>query len=155
MRGNRPLGERSSVDSRKSDPDASGANGTGDGPGATCGPEPRAAPRRSPRQGQGEEDRASRTRITESQREAIGLGLSDAFDNTLDQLQTNNLTPIAATVDELLKAHGLALQKDSMEYRVFSRLVLKGRMVALKVDAGRWSGEDGEGEPISWQSEVI
>jgi hypothetical protein len=28
----------------------------------------------------GEEDRASRTRITENEREAIGLGLSDAFD---------------------------------------------------------------------------
>jgi integrase len=96
---------------------------------------------------QGEEDRASRTRITENEREAIGLGLSDAFDNTLDQLQTNNLTPIAATVDELLKTHGLALQKDSMEYRVLSRLVLQGRMAALKIDAERWSGE--EGEPVS------
>ncbi|MBA2252902.1 MAG: hypothetical protein H0W13_09400, partial [Nitrospirales bacterium] len=36
----------------------------------------------------GEEDRASRTRITENEREATYYGLSDAFDAARDQLQT-------------------------------------------------------------------
>jgi integrase len=91
---------------------------------------------------EGEKDRASRRRITESEREAIGLGLSDAFDTTSEQLRTNNLTPIAPTVDTLLTTHGLTLEKDSVEYRMFSRLVLQGRMEALKVEGARWDGKE-------------
>lgn len=90
-----------------------------------------------------EEDRASRTKITENEREATYYGLSDSFDAASDQLRTNDLTRIAPTVDELLTTHGLTLQKDSTEYRVFSRLVLQGFIGVLKVEAERWdSGEE-------------
>jgi integrase len=90
----------------------------------------------------GEEDRASRTKITENEREATYLGLSDTFDAASDQLRTNDLTAIAPTVDELLTTHGLSLEKDSTEYRLFSRLVLQGFMAALKVEGERWDGEE-------------
>jgi hypothetical protein len=59
------------------------------------------------------EDRASPTKITENDREATYLGLSDAFDNASDQLRRNDLRAIAPTVDELLTAHGLSLERVS------------------------------------------
>jgi hypothetical protein len=67
-------------------------------------------------------------------------GLSDAFDAASDQLRTNDLTAIAPTVDELLHTHGLTLEKDSTEYRLFSRLVLSGFISVLKVEGERWDG---------------
>lgn len=94
-----------------------------------------------------EDEIAESARITDSQREGVSLCLSDAFDNASDQLLTNNLKPIEATVDTLLATHGLTLEKDSTDYRVFSRLVLKGRMKALQEEAKRWDGED-EGEDV-------
>jgi hypothetical protein len=87
-----------------------------------------------------EEDRASRTKITENDREATYYGLSDAFDAADDQLRRNDLTAIAPTVDQLLTTHGLSLEKDSTEYRLFSRLVLQGFVAALKVEGERWDG---------------
>jgi hypothetical protein len=90
-----------------------------------------------------EEDRADRTKITESEREATYYGLSDAFDAASDQLRTNDLTAITPTVDQLLTTHGLALEKNSTAYRVFSRLVLQGFISVLKVEGERWdSGEE-------------
>lgn len=88
----------------------------------------------------GEEDRASRTKITENEREATYYGLSDAFDAASDQLRRNDLTAITPTVDELMTTHGLSLEKGSTEYRLFSRLVLQGFMAALKVEGERWDG---------------
>ena len=58
-----------------------------------------------------EEDRADRTTITETEREATYYGLSDGFDAASDQLRTNDLTAIAPTIDELLSTHGLSLAK--------------------------------------------
>ena len=84
-----------------------------------------------------EEDRADRTTITETEREATYYGLSDGFDAASDQLRTNDLTAIAPTIDELLSTHGLSLAKDSTEYRVFSRLVLQGLIGVLKVEGER------------------
>ena len=92
-----------------------------------------------------EEDRADRTTITETEREATYYGLSDGFDAASDQLRTNDLTAIAPTVDGLLSTHGLSLAKDSTEYRVFSRLVLQGLIGVLKVEGERWDGVE---EPL-------
>ena len=79
----------------------------------------------------GEEDRASRTKIRKNEREDTYLGLSDAFDHA----SNHDLTAIAPPVGQLLTTHGLSLEKDSTEYRVFLRLVLQGFMAALKVEA--------------------
>lgn len=97
-----------------------------------------------------EEDRADRARITEDEREATYYGLSDAFDAASDQLRRNDLKAISPTVDQLLTTHGLTLQKDSTEYRLFSRLVLQGFLGILKVEAERW--DSGEEEPLDLAS---
>ena len=89
-----------------------------------------------------EDEIADSARIKDSEREGAYLGLSNAFDNASDQLLTNDLKPIEPTVDTLLTTHGLTLAKDSTDYRVFSRLVLKGRMRALQEEAKRWDGDE-------------
>jgi len=103
----------------------------------------------------GEEDRASRTKIMESERQATDLGLSDCFDAANDQLRTNDLTAIAPTVDGLLRTHGLSIEKDSTEYRVFSRLVLSGYMAALKVEGERWREGDERVEGLTLEETAL
>ena len=87
-----------------------------------------------------EKDRAERTRITVKPPTTV-CPMPSTLPAT--QLRTNDLRAITPIVDHLLTTHGLSLEKDSTEYRLFSRLVLQGFISVLKVEGERWdSGEE-------------
>lgn len=89
-----------------------------------------------------EDARAMGGRISDGEREAIYLALSDKFDNVQEALTTNDWRSVEAEAEDLLKSAGLRpLDHDSVEFRRLCRGLLRAKIEVLRIEADRWDGD--------------
>lgn len=87
----------------------------------------------------GEEDRSARI-VCEDQREAISLAYSDRLEANQSDLLSHSFARITSTADDLLRTHGVTLDKTSEEYRRLCRELLKAEQRVLHTEMERWRG---------------
>jgi len=86
------------------------------------------------------EDKRRSRDVGDDERNAIGMALSDVFEETHYALIGNDFTRIAPEVDELLSTNRRTVPKDSDAYRRLCRELLKAKQAVLKAEVERWEG---------------
>jgi len=79
----------------------------------------------------GEANRCTRT-LSDDEREAVSLALTDLLEDTQHSLLNNNMMKVSETADDLLQTHGLTLDKHAPEYHQLCRELLKAQQVIYK-----------------------
>ena len=90
---------------------------------------------------EGEAERLNGKAPNDDQQESIELALTDALEDTQDQLVQNEFGKISVEADELLHVHKLSLPKTSEAYRRLCRELLKAKQVVLKAELDRMNGK--------------
>lgn len=87
-----------------------------------------------------EEERATRT-VSDDEREAIGLALTDLLEKSHGELITHDYRRISQTADDLLETHEYTLNKNSEEYQRLCRGLLQAQQRVFRIESERWDGD--------------
>jgi hypothetical protein len=87
-----------------------------------------------------EEDRATRD-VSDEEREAISLTLSDLLEQLQGELISHDYRRISQTADDLLDTHKYTLNKESEEYQRLCRGLLQAQQRVFRIESERWDGD--------------
>jgi integrase len=79
-------------------------------------------------------------RISEDDRETLSLAITDALEATQEQLVSNDFKKVQDIADDLLAAHHVTLDKDSLDYKRLCHELLKGHQAIFKKELDRCEG---------------
>jgi hypothetical protein len=94
-----------------------------------------------------EEDRATRD-VSDDEREAISLALSDHLEQTHGWLIAREYRRISQYADELLETHKYTLNKESEEYQRLCRGLLQAQQHIFRIESERWDGDYSSSSPF-------